>query len=388
MKVQKQDSNTEEIIAYIQFYGEIKKVILPQTFEGLQEKISKMLQINTELISSLIISYKDEDNDSVIVNSNEDYLILLDQIKNKQVNIIIVEKGDKDNIDINTCSKSLIKFQEKIDNNDEANKKKLDIVSNQQFEINKQDEPNNRNIKINNINVNNNIKDIKNEIEIDNNINHKNEFNNIDNDLNYSNSEEDIISPYVQKEQNNISNQNNINIVNQVNNINYNNINGNANVNLSQTYLVFNLSCGLCNQYPIIKILYYCPTCSIYICSECEKKPDINHRHSILKIQTSQQYADLNEKIKKSNDELNLEKTMNQSNFQRFKNDIKNSVINIFGGNKEEAKEPQQNLTQEMSLIQIARAQYGLQGISDNQLEEAIRKTNGNIEKAIPLLFK
>jgi hypothetical protein len=79
---------------------------------------------------------------------------------------------------------------------------------------------------------------------------------------------------------------------------------------------------------------------------------------------------------------------MNQSNFQRFKNDIKNSVINIFGGNKEEAKEPQQNLTQEMSLIQIARAQYGLQGISDNQLEEAIRKTNGNIEKAIPLLFK
>ena len=41
-----------------------------------------------------------------------------------------------------------------------------------------------------------------------------------------------------------------------------------------------------------------------------------------------------------------------------------------------------------MSLIQIARAQYGLQGISDNQLEEAIRKTNGNIENAIPLLFK
>ncbi len=41
-----------------------------------------------------------------------------------------------------------------------------------------------------------------------------------------------------------------------------------------------------------------------------------------------------------------------------------------------------------MSLIQIARAQYGLQGISDNVLEEAIRKTNGDIEKAIPLLFK
>ena len=41
-----------------------------------------------------------------------------------------------------------------------------------------------------------------------------------------------------------------------------------------------------------------------------------------------------------------------------------------------------------MSLIQIARAQYGLEGISDQQLENAIRKTNGDIEKAIPLLFK
>ena len=78
MKAQNQDSDSEEIIAYIQFYGEIKKVILPQTFEGLQEKIGKMLQINSEVISSLIISYKDEDNDSVMVNSNEDYLILLD----------------------------------------------------------------------------------------------------------------------------------------------------------------------------------------------------------------------------------------------------------------------------------------------------------------------
>ena len=42
MKAQNQDSDTEEIIAYIQFYGEIKKVKLPQTFEGLQEKISKI----------------------------------------------------------------------------------------------------------------------------------------------------------------------------------------------------------------------------------------------------------------------------------------------------------------------------------------------------------
>jgi hypothetical protein len=40
-----------------------------------------------------------------------------------------------------------------------------------------------------------------------------------------------------------------------------------------------------------------------------------------------------------------------------------------------------------MSLIQLARAQYDLNGISDNQLQEAIEKTNGNIDDAIVLLM-
>ena len=358
----------EEIIAYIQFCNEIKKVILPPTFKGLQEKICSMLQINLELISSLLISYKDEDNDVVMVDSNEDYLILLDQIKNKQVNIINVEKNEKGNIDIDTCTKSIIKFQEKFDKNDEANNN-FNIVSNQQFEINKQEnkiENNKINININRDNINNN-------------------------------SEEEIISPYKQKEkEKKIEENNNINIINQINDINNinnikdDNFNANANVNLNQTYLVFNLTCDLCSKFPIIKVLYYCPTCSIYICPECEKKPDINHRHSILKIQTKNQFDDLNEKINNKNEELSLEKNNNNSqiNFGKIKDNIKDSVLKIFGGNKEENNIPKQNTTQQMSLIQIARAQYGLEGISDQQLENAIRKTNGDIERAIPLLFK
>ena len=383
MKDKDSDSDKEEIIGYIQFYNEIKKVILPQTYEGLQEKLSTMLQINLDLIPLLIISYKDEDNDTVIVSSPDDYLILLEQIKNKQVKIINVEKDEKANINIDNCSKSLIKFKEK---KDEANN--LNIVSNQQFEINKQENKNEQNnIMINNIenNINNHqFNNMKKELEINNNI-----YNNIDNDLNYSNSEDDISSPYDQKNKNLENNNNNIKIINQINNINNIGNNINANVNLNQTHLVFNLTCGLCSQYPIINVLYYCPTCSLYICPECEKKPDINHRHSILKVQTQQQYADLNEKINNPKDGNNSGNNVNQSNLEKITNNIKDSVIKFFGGNNEENNQPQQqNLPQQMSLIQIARAQYGLQGISDNVLEEAIRKTNGDIEKAIPLLFK
>jgi len=383
MKDKDSDSDKEEIIGYIQFYNEIKKVILPQTYEGLQEKLSTMLQINLDLIPLLIISYKDEDNDTVIVSSPDDYLILLEQIKNKQVKIINVEKDEKANINIDNCSKSLIKFKEK---QDEANN--LNIVSNQQFEINKQENKNEQNnIMINNIenNINNHQFNImKKELEINNNI-----YNNIDNDLNYSNSEDDISSPYDQKNKNLENNNNNIKIINQINNINNIGNNINANVNLNQTHLVFNLTCGLCSQYPIINVLYYCPTCSLYICPECEKKPDINHRHSILKVQTQQQYADLNEKINNPKDGNNSGNNINQSNIEKITNNIKDSVIKFFVGNNQENNQPQQqNLPQQMSLIQIARAQYGLQGISDNVLEEAIRKTNGDIEKAIPLLFK
>ena len=373
MKEPNLDLENEEIIAYIQFYNEIKKATIPSSYLSFQEKLSAMLELNSDLTSTLIISYKDEDNDNVMVSSDEDYKILLDQIKNKQVNMINVEKDENSNINIEQCSQNFAKFKDK--DNKANNIQNFDIVSSQ-LVINKQE---NKEGKNNQVIINNNIREIKNEIQVNN--NEEIDNNNINNNLNNSNSEDEILSPYNQKEKN-IQNNN---ISNQYNDVISFNNNVNANVNINQTYLVFNLACGLCNQYPILKILYYCPTCSVYICPECEKKPDINHRHSILKVQTQQQYADLNEKIKKASEELNLENAANQSSFKN----IKDSVLNLFKG-KEENNIPlqQQNLPQHMSLIQIARAQYGLQGISDNQLEAAIRNTNGDIEKAIPLLFK
>ena len=373
MKEPNLDLENEEIFAYIQFYNEIKKATIPSSYLSFQEKLSAMLELNSDLTSTLIISYKDEDNDNVMVSSDEDYKILLDQIKNKQVNMINVEKDENSNINIEQCSQNFAKFKDK--DNKANNIQNFDIVSSQ-LVINKQE---NKEGKNNQVIINNNIREIKNEIQVNN--NEEIDNNNINNNLNNSNSEDEILSPYNQKEKNIQNNK----ISNQYNDVISFNNNVNANVNINQTYLVFNLACGLCNQYPILKILYYCPTCSVYICPECEKKPDINHRHSILKVQTQQQYADLNEKIKRASEELNLENAANQSSFKN----IKDSVLNLFKG-KEENNIPlqQQNLPQHMSLIQIARAQYGLQGISDNQLEAAIRNTNGDIEKAIPLLFK
>ena len=67
-----EENKNEEIIAYIKFYGEIKKVILSNTFDEFKLKLCKVLEINENLFNSLKLSYKDEDNDTISVSSEED----------------------------------------------------------------------------------------------------------------------------------------------------------------------------------------------------------------------------------------------------------------------------------------------------------------------------
>ena len=303
------------------------------------------------------------------------------QIENKEVDILNIEIEENADIDINACSNSIIKFDEKLNKNEiekEENKNNnLNIISNQQFEINNEEKKNNQ--KNNNIESNNLIIN-------DNNIQiNKNQNNLIIHKAN------DLIPINIQKENN--FNMNNIN--NQNNSVNLNN----------QTYMVFPYNCNLCNQYPIVKALYYCLVCGIPLCQECEEKLGINHRHSILKVQTKQQYDDLEMKINRNSKEMEKEKeksknnnqdNSNQSGIEIFANNIKDSIIAFFGNDKKDeninniGKEQYNNQRmepQKMSLLQLARAQYDLNGISDAQLQEAIQRTNGNIDEAIVLLM-
>ena len=418
-----EDNENQEVIAYIKFYSEIKKVILTPTFEELKKKICNLMQINEDSFNSLKLSYKDEDNDIITVSSEEDYNILLAQIKNKEVDILNIESEEDGNIDINACSQSILKFHENIDkeDNEEEKKNNFDIISNQQFEINKEEKKENQknNIVIESIQSS--------RIEI--NENNQDQFKN-KNNFDFQKNDNDLESPYLQNDINdnkltkkhiwnnlNNFNDNNINNINNFNN-NINNININNNMNnnnlISQTYMVFPLSCNLCNQYPIVKVLYYCLVCNIPLCEECEDKLGINHRHSILKVQTNQQFEDLNLRINscskggnnqsntnnnKNNNDNGNNSNANQSQIMNLFNNIKDSVISgIFGDdkkneninnvNQEVNNKNEQMVPQRMSLIQLARAQYDLNGVSDNQLQEAIEKTNGNIDEAVILLMQ
>ena len=105
-----ENNKNEDIIAYIKFYHEIKKVILTPTFDEFKIKLCKVLQIDANLLNSLKLSYNDEDGDTIIVASEEDYNIFLGQITNKEVDILNIEKDENANIDINACSNSIIKI--------------------------------------------------------------------------------------------------------------------------------------------------------------------------------------------------------------------------------------------------------------------------------------
>ena len=370
------NKNEDKIIAYIKFNEEIKKVILTPTFEEFKKKICKVLQINENLFNSLKLSYKDEDNDTITISNEEDYSILLPQIQKKEVDILNIETEEEANIDINACTNSIIKFHEinsgEVNEEENKNKKELNVISNQQFEINKEE---NINIQRNNNHINNN----------------KNIINEEEEKVNLSFSDDDLESPYIQKK-NDVINLNKINSDNNINN------NDNKNINSkNQTYMVFPYNCNLCNQYPIIKVLYYCLVCSIPLCEDCEEKLGINHRHSILKVQTKEQFDDLNSKINgnqiQENDSISQENNANQSQIQKIANNIKESFFGLFGEDKKEEKKNNNinnnapMIPQKMSLLQLARAQYDLNGVTDDQLQEAIDKSNGNIDDAIVLLM-
>ena len=406
-----EDNENQEVIAYIKFYSEIKKVILTPTFEELKKKICNLLQINEDSFNFLKLSYKDEDNDIITVSSEEDYNILLAQIKNKEVDILNIESEEDGNIDINACSHSIIKFHENIDkeDNEEEKKNDFDIISSQQFEINKEEKKENQ--------KNNIVIDSIQSSRIEINENNQDQLKN-KNNFDFQKNDNDLKSPYLQNDinDNNINNinnfnKNNINTRNNINNININNNMNNNNLS-SQTYMVFPLSCNLCSQYPIVKVLYYCLVCNIPLCEECEDKLGINHRHSILKVQTNQQFEDLNLRInscskggnsQSNNNNNNIDNrnssNENQSQIMNIFNNIKDSVISgIFGDdkkneninniNQEVNNKNEQIVPQRMSLIQLARAQYDLNGVSDSQLQEAIEKTNGNIDEAVILLMQ
>ena len=379
------ENQEEKFNIKIKFYGEEIDTELKVDYNHFIWNICNIFNIHPEQFNSIALSYFDEDGDSIILSTKEDYAIFLQQVKEKIVRSITAEINENSQIDPMACLDSALDYKDKIEQ------------ANNQIKIeNKQ-------------NIFNN--DINNNLGINNN-------QNINNNI----------------PQNNQPNNNNEHIEN----------------------IIFNYPCSYCQINPIICVLYYCPTCTLYLCEECYKKNQ-KHEHNIIKIESKENLNKIKEKEKEKNDYVNQRKEMenkqnndyyyqyynpNNNNYYIHNNNQNNNNGNynqdnnkilpqqpnfphwpyLFGPHgphrphgphghdmpnfpfcppvfkefkkflkKKSGIKNSMDLFKQMkykSIIHQAKKQYNLDGVDDKRLYEALEKTDGNIDEAIALLTK
>ena len=342
----------ENISTKINFYGEQIDIQLNSDFNSFVNNICNILSIPSDKYKSLAISYNDEDDDNIILSTEEDYILYLQQLKDKTVNGLIVEVKEDSEINPIKCFGSALDYKDQIE---EANNQILNEKNNLNKNIDNNIK-NNINDNMNNDNINYNM--IKNNDNIEDNLDTNN------NSLNESKKNEKDIP--------------------------------------IDDLIFKNCGCSSCQAYPIICILYYCPQCQIYVCEDCIKNFGI-HKHTFLKFESYQELLKLNNNQNNNNNFNNIYKNKNNFgnndrnyegyNFQFFdpfhlmKN---NRFKNFMKKNRKMFPElySPKNIWEYKKKIKNARKSYNLEGIDDNKLMNALFKTNGNIEEAIISLTK
>ncbi len=242
---EKEDEKEETYDINIDFYGEKLDFKLTSDYTSFIKNISDILKIPSDQLNSICLSYNDEDGDSIMISTQEDFSIFLQQVKEKLTDMLIIEINENSKIDPIDLMNSALNYQDQIN---QANN-----------EINNQNNKENNN----NNNINNNGENI--------NINY---IDNKDND------------------NNNIQNNNNI-------------INNEENKNYEEPIenLVFDCQCSSCSEYPIIFKIYHCPECNMFLCENCYKNVG-RHHHSINKIESNEEFLKIikEENVKKDQD--------------------------------------------------------------------------------------
>ena len=348
-----------------------------------------MLDLTDDILNNVSLSYKDEEGDKNEIKTFEDYKYFIKNIKERNDLVILsVEIKDESDFNIKKMSSSIIAYKDKKNSNDiNDNIKKNSLELSNEIINNMNNISMNENYQNNN-NINNNI---NNNLYNNHSINN-NQMNNLYNNNNLmnnnNNNQMNIRNNNYQNIQNQINNNNQMNIRNN----NYQNIQNQINNNIFQNSYQQNIAficpfpCLFCNNSPISEIVYYCPNCNNVFCKRSELKAGPKHNHAYYQIKNNSQYnyLHLNEKIKIKNILTGFGNKV-QGAYNNMVNFLKNdySINNDMNNNRNNI---QMDNNQESYLINIARNSYDLRNISDQQIKEALRKTNGNIDNAVILL--
>lgn len=141
---EKKDIKEETYDIKIDFYGEKLDFKLTSDYNSFIKNISDILKIPSDQLNSICLSYNDEDGDSIMISTQEDFSIFVQQVKEKITNLLIIEINENSKIDPIDLMNSALNYQDQIA---QANN-----------EINNQNNKENNNNNINNneeLNINN-----------------------------------------------------------------------------------------------------------------------------------------------------------------------------------------------------------------------------------------
>ena len=418
------------------FYGDEIPITFPLSYNKFLILLREILDLEENYLSNIRLSYRDRDDDRIELKTEEDYKIFMDDIQKGRQMTMTIEVKEESNLDIKKCSSSILNYVEKKSGNinnlsEEIKKNSIELneenniknENNLNLDENINNEDNNEdglNKLIMNNNINNDINNINNVINLkekeninnekNNNINNqipiqKNQIssnnNNIinNNKINVNNinslpQNQNIPQMSQNKNMNQMPNNQNMNIMNQNQNQNIPQMSQNQNmnqINISKLsnkclYMIqFPYACSYCRIGPIYRIMYYCRECNLIICSRCEQKEGDRHHHPLYKVQNGAQFQYLN-----INGPSSMDKFMDK--MEGAYNSAYNSVMNFFGagGNNNQNNnvnnnrlQQQQQVPQLVSIVQLARNLYDLRNVTDQQIEEALIKNNGNIDQAV-----
>ena len=282
-------SNEEEGII---IYGEYEKIItFPKEYENFINNIISLFHIPEDKKPLLIITYKNIYGDSIKILSKEEYSDFLLKLSENEIQNIVF-------ISIQETIKNKIKsYNEDIyDQDDDENEKENDLN-------NKDDDSFLRKGHIFEKNQNS----LKSEINggrglvinkiLNESIENDDESNKIDNIFN-----NDIVKSVLPPLTN------------------------------------FTSYCNICQKFPIVKVMYYCIDCQLYLCEDCEKNLGYNHRHCYYKIRNKEQYQEMLKMETKINNNINDKNINKKPRIDKLRdkkesfNGIFNSIIGFMSG--------------------------------------------------------
>ena len=79
------------MLCTLKYYDDGKRVFMPPDFESFSSSLAEMLEIDEQLLSSVIIFYLDKGKNQIMIQNEDDYGEILEQIQKKEVNTIYIE---------------------------------------------------------------------------------------------------------------------------------------------------------------------------------------------------------------------------------------------------------------------------------------------------------